>query len=162
MRAGVRRVRARLGARLRDDRGSLTAVVVLWTPIVILLAAFVVDMGFLVSQRNHASDLAEQAARRVADDLNAQKLRAGVYEINTDTGGGCKTDAQDYLASSGADLGSTVVTDCTVGPPPAGAPPAAVTVTVTVKITYRPLFAGFVMSGPVTVTEQGTAHPVTG
>jgi Flp pilus assembly protein TadG len=155
-------VRARLGARLRDDRGSLTAVVVLWTPIVMVLAAFVVDMGFLMSQRNHASDLAEQAARRVADDLNPVKLRAGQYALNTDFGGGCMTDAKDYLASSGADLSTTSVTQCTVTPPGLGDPPTDVTVKVIVQFSYQPLLAGLFVSGPITIREQGIAHPTTG
>lgn len=153
---------ARLRDRLGDDRGSLTLVVVLWTPILMLLTAFVVDMGFLISQRDRAADLADQAARRVADDLDKGSLRAAnpTYRINVDTNGGCMTDAQGYLASSGVDPGTAVVTSCTVSG--ASADPLAVTVNVTVQLTYKPLFAGLVMTGPVTVTEKGAAHPATG
>jgi Flp pilus assembly protein TadG len=163
-RLGVR-LRDRLGVRLRDDRGSLTAAVVLWTPVVLLLTAFVVDTGFLISQRDRAADLAEQAARRVADDLNVTALRQDPpsYKVNTDTDGQhCLTDATDYLNASGVDPATTVVSDCVVVVGADPAQPADVTVNVTVHLSYRPLFAGIVMSGAVTVTGKGTAHPVIG
>jgi Flp pilus assembly protein TadG len=156
---------ARLGERLRDDRGSLTAAVVLWTPVVLLLTAFVVDTGFLISQRDRAGDLADQAARRVADDLNVADLRQATpsYVVNTDSDGvHCLTDARDYLDASGADPATTVVADCYVTTDPAAASPDNVTVHVVVHLSYRPLFAGMVMSGPVTVTGNGIAHPTIG
>ena len=163
MSTGIRRTLA----GLRDDRGSLTAAVVLWTPVVLLLTAFVVDTGFLISQRDRAADLADQAARRVADDLDPAGLRQAppTYIVATDSDGiHCDTDARNYLAASGADPATTVVSDCVVrtGPGAGNGNPANVTVTVTVKLTYRPLFAGMVMPGPVTVTGYGTAHPVVG
>lgn len=156
---------ARLRGRLGDDHGSLTAITVLWTPIVMILAAFVVDTGYLISQRDRAADLADQAARRVADDLNPADLRSAPpsYVVETDADGvHCLTDAKNYLASSGADLATTEVSDCVVTTGAAAGNPADVTVTVTVHLTYRPLFLGMVMSGPVTVTGNGTAHPVVG
>lgn len=155
---------ARLRDRLGDDRGSLTLAVVLWTPVVMLLAAFVVDMGFLISQRDRAADLADQAARRVADDLDPGALRATPqsYVVQTDADGvHCLTDARNYLAASGVDA-ATEVSDCTVQTGAGAGNPANVTVTVTVHLTYKPLFAGLVMAGPVTVTGKGTAHPVIG
>lgn len=156
---------ARLRRRLGDDRGSLTVAVVLWTPVFLLLAAFVVDMGFLISQRDRAGDLADQAARRVADDLDPAALRSSTYIVETDSDGRhCLTDARNYLASSGVDPATAVVSDCTVDPATgAGAGnPANVTVNVTVLLTYKPLFAGLVLTGPITVTGHGTAHPVVG
>jgi len=156
---------ARLRRRLGDDRGSLTLAVVLWTPVLMLLAAFVVDMGFLISQRDRAADLADQAARRVADDLNPGALRSAPpsYVVETDSDGvHCLTDARSYLASSGVDPATAEVSDCTVQTGAGAGNPANVTVTVTVHLTYKPLFAGLVMTGPVTVTGTGTAHPVIG
>ncbi|WP_194891691.1 pilus assembly protein TadG-related protein [Catenulispora pinisilvae] len=176
MKVGIRRVTARrraqgarsgrrLLAQLRNDRGSLTVAVVLWTPVVMLLTAFVVDTGFLISQRDRAADLADQAARRVADDLNLASLRQTPpsYVVNTDADGvHCLADARNYLAASGADPDTTVVSDCVVTSGAGNGNPANVTVTVTVRLKYRPLFVGMVMSGPVTVTGDGTAHPIVG
>ena len=44
--------------------------VVIWAPVVVLLMAFLVDVGLLISDRTQASDLADQAARRVAQDID--------------------------------------------------------------------------------------------
>lgn len=135
---------------------------VIWTPVVLLLTAFVVDTGFLISRRERASDLAEQAARRVADDLDVPALRQAQFVVDTDPDGGCLTDAQNYLDASGVDPATTQVSACVVAGNAGTTDPAQVTVTVTVHLSYRPLFAGMVLSGPVTVTGVGTAHPVDG
>ena len=54
----------------RNDRGSLAMAVVIWAPVVVLLMAFLVDVGLLISDRTQASDLADQAARRVAQEVD--------------------------------------------------------------------------------------------
>ena len=164
-----------LASRIRDDRGSLTAAMVIWTPVVLVLAAFVVDVGFLISKRDKADNLAEQAARRVADDLDQALLRpaTGVprMAINLDgtptvlvpgqPASNCFTDAQDYLTATGEQvtLLSCVVTG-NPQPPGAGAPVPVVTVTV--RMQSNPLFAGLVYSKPNTVTGTGTARPIGG
>jgi Flp pilus assembly protein TadG len=165
--------------RLRDDRGSLTAALVIWTPIFMILAAFVVDTGYLISRRDQVDNIAEQAARRVADDLDQSAIREnpvrlainldGPYNANTPATGTCVDDAKDYLAAAG--LSNVTVTSCTVtGNPPPQMQPAPVpppvlsvpTVTVTVQMPSNPLFLGLVDSQPQTVTGTGTATPVIG
>jgi Flp pilus assembly protein TadG len=167
-----------LAEKIRDDRGSLTAAMVIWTPVMLVLAAFVVDVGFLIAKRDTADNIAEQAARRVADDLDQAVLRAPVtppdtprMAINVDAttkvlvpgqpASNCYTDAQDYLNATGEQvtLLSCVVTG---NPQPPGANAPVPVVTVTVRIQSKPLFAGLVYSKPNTVTGTGTARPVGG
>jgi len=163
MRRLANRFRQRL-ERLRGDRGSLSVAVVLWTPVVMVMAGFVVDIGFLISKREHAADVAQQAARRVADDLNKAGLYAQqqVIEVNETPGpgglGNCEEDARRYLQASGE---QATLVSCAITGTPGGVGAALQTVTVTIRITSTPLFAGFIQEGTNTVTATGTAHPLT-
>ena len=47
-----------------------------------MLAGLVVDGGLAISERQHAGDIAEQAARAGADDLDQNALRAGTYVLD--------------------------------------------------------------------------------
>ena len=145
--------------------------VVIWTPIMLLLAGFIVDMGGLISSREHVSDVAEQAARRVADDLDSGSLRHNPpwLVVNVGAAGDCKADAQDYLANAGEPATTTIVS-CVVTNNPV-APAAANTanqpqplpvVTVTVRMPFNPVFVSVVSSGANTVQGTGTASPVPG
>ena len=161
-----------LAERLKDDRGSLTAALVIWTPIFMILAAFVVDTGYVISRRDQADNIAEQAARRVADDLDQSAVREdpvrlainldGLYNPNTPVTGPCMDDANDYLKAAG--LTNVTVVTCIVNgnPQPPPAAPSIPTVTVTVKMPSNPLFLGLVDLSPITVTGTGVARPVTG
>jgi len=173
------RIRERVSELPRDDRGSLSVAVVIWTPIVLVLCAFVVDVGFLISNREHANNLAEQAARRVADDLNQAMAHqyGGTMRVNVDDptsndpasttrNGTCVTDAKDYFTATG-----TAVTDhvdlatiqCTVTNNPTTANLAAqARITVTLRMTYRPLFGGILVGDTATVEATGTASPISG
>lgn len=164
---------AALRAALRGDRGSMSAAVVIWAPLVLLLCAFVVDIGSLISDRSHASDLAEQAARRVADDLDQAVLHEGNGEqlVDLDADGTCRTAARQYFQDNGAIGGGgpamTGVADvdlstltCTVedNPTPQN-PDSRATVTVTIRMKYHPVFLGALLSGDPTVVGRGTASP---
>ena len=68
----------------RSDRGTLSLFVVLLTPAVVLLAGLLVDGGIAINARERAADVAQQAARAGANDLNVTALRSGRVELNQD------------------------------------------------------------------------------
>jgi len=70
------------GLWCRDDRGTLSLFVVLFTPVVVLLAGLLVDGGIAINARERAADVAQQAARAGANDLNVAALRSGRIELD--------------------------------------------------------------------------------
>lgn len=65
------------------DSGAAAVLLVLLTPVFLALAGLVLDGGRAIAGRQHAADLAEQAARAGAQNLNVTALRAtGVDTIN--------------------------------------------------------------------------------
>lgn len=153
----------------RDDRGSLAMAVVIWAPVVVLLMAFLVDVGLLISDRTQASDLADQAARRVAQDIDRGWIKThnilgpkdeipGI-RINVDPAGDCMPDAQQYLIDN--QIGDTTITSCRVaGNPTEKDLYVNPRITVTLQMQYKPLFVGFALKGDSTVTGTGSATPV--
>jgi Flp pilus assembly protein TadG len=70
-------------ARRRDD-GAITILVLLLTPMLLALAGLVWDGGLAITARQQAADLAEQAARAGADQLDLDAARAdGTDRIDT-------------------------------------------------------------------------------
>lgn len=69
-------VRRRLRGLPLADRGSGAAAVIIFAIVFMALAAFVVDGGLSISKRERAADIAEQAARYAAQDINIEQLRA--------------------------------------------------------------------------------------
>lgn len=160
-----RRIRLRAGSRTRGERGSLSVVTVLWSLVIVMVAALVIDGGLAISQRERAADLADQAARAEAQNLDLGNLRQhGTATIVNDD---CQR-ATAYLknlnvlktvnAGASAALDTTFGNEgvnrshdgCELGP--------GNTVTVSVNITYRPLvFDPIFGGGSITVNETGTA-----
>jgi Flp pilus assembly protein TadG len=152
----------RIRPRRRDERGSMTVFVVLWSLVIVMVAALVIDVGLAISQRERAADLADQAARAEAQNLDTGSLR--------DTGGAVIDDdgclrATHYLqnAASSVHYGTASLDTgfgtggCQVNQP--GTPGNSVTVSV--HLTYAP-FVFDLFSGTVTVTETGTAKAAAG
>lgn len=160
----------RLRAALRNDQGSLSMAVVIWAPVVVLLMAFLVDVGLLISNRTDASDLAEQAARKVAQNVDQAWLKThntqgpngedpGI-KVNADPNtGDCTPTAKQYLVDNG--IHDATITSCQVtGNPTAQNLYVNPRITVTLQMQYKPLFVGFALKGDSTVTGTGTATPV--
>ncbi|GAA3981675.1 hypothetical protein GCM10023085_74980 [Actinomadura viridis] len=57
------------------DRGTIAMYVVLFTPAVFLLAGLLVDGGLAIHARQRAADMAEQAARAGANEIDTDALR---------------------------------------------------------------------------------------
>ncbi|GAA2012814.1 hypothetical protein GCM10009839_04170 [Catenulispora yoronensis] len=162
--------RERLRAALRDDQGSLSMAVVIWAPVVVVLMAFLVDVGLLISDRTDASDLADQAARKVAQNVdqgwlkthNVRSLKGENPGIMVDvdpTTGDCVPIARQYLVDNG--IQDATITACRVdGNPTEQDLYVNPRITVTLRMQYKPLFVGFALKGDSTVTATGTATPV--
>ena len=133
----------------KGEDGAITVLVLLLSGALLATAGLVWDGGLAISARQRAADLAEQAARAGADDLNLDATRSagsstsdGTEQIDTSRAG---RDACHYL---------------TVAAPKAG---CAVTVTataVTVTVTLHNPTALLGLIGVHTMTTHGRATAV--
>jgi Flp pilus assembly protein TadG len=136
--------------RLRlDDRGSGAGAVIIFTLVFLSLSAFVIDGGLSISKRERAADIAEQAARYAAQDIDKEALyeNQGTAPINfQDCDARVKTFARE-MDMSNADIAGT---HCVAAD--------AQQVQVEVQLTYEPVFTGMFYGGAVVVHGQATAE----
>lgn len=148
MRAWVATRRERL-----DDRGSGAGAVIIFAIVFLTLSAFVIDGGMSISKRERAADIAEQAARYAAQDLDTE----GIYEgakgapINYEN---CGARVQAYARSTGMRGGDVAATHCVTA--------NADQVEVEVQMTYSPVFTGMFYGGDVTVHGRAVAENAVG
>ena len=130
-----------------SERGSGAIFAIFFTMIVLVLASLVIDGGTALSMREQAANIAAEAARKVAGNIDQKALRAGVIQIDP---GSCTTLADQVTAAYGAGT----VTGCTVD---------GRDVTVTVRLTYRPLLLGALRpSETLTASAAATVHLAAG
>ncbi|QFG26998.1 pilus assembly protein [Actinomadura sp. WMMB 499] len=123
--------------------------VVLFTPVVFLLAGLLVDGGLAIHARQRAADMAEQAARAGANEIDLAALRATGDPVLDP--GRARAAACELLRAYGDEV-TGARCDASTG-----------AVTVTVQIDVRPQFlAVFPGFGEFTMTSDATARPVTG
>ncbi|MFD4504515.1 TadE/TadG family type IV pilus assembly protein [Streptomyces sp. GbtcB6] len=136
--------------RLRlDDRGSGAGAVIIFALVFLTLSAFVIDGGLSISKRERAADIAEQAARYAAQDIDLDKLyeNQGDAPINfQDCDARVKTFAREMDMST-ADIAGT---HCVAAD--------AQQVQVEVQLTYEPVFTGMFYGGAIVVHGQATAE----
>jgi len=152
--------------RQRDERGSFTLFTILWSFLILLLAALTIDGGLAITQRERAEDIADEAARAQAQNLNQGQLRgSGQADINL--GDGCGL-AKAYIADAAPSVnyGTASFVSCGYVPVAVRVPGAAGTVetqavNVVVQLTYSP-FVFDIFGGTITVTESGTAFAQAG
>jgi Flp pilus assembly protein TadG len=140
MGATSRSLRRALAGR-RVDRGSVSLWVVIFTFTTLALLVLVVDGGQTMNAKSRAADIAEQAARAAADDLNVGDLRTGRGTVQL-VGNACDLRTgpaaqlvADYAASvPGA---SATLTGCTSTVTDVGGTPS-LTVTAKVQFSVRP------------------------
>jgi Flp pilus assembly protein TadG len=123
------------------DRGSVSLWVVIFTFTTLALLILVVDGGEAINAKSRAADIAEQAARAAADDVNVAGLRTGTGTVSL------SANACDMRQGPAAQLvteyargvpGATAaLTECTPSTTNVGGT-AAVSVTATVQLTVRP------------------------
>jgi Flp pilus assembly protein TadG len=149
MRNAVRMWWSARGARL-DDRGSGAGAVIIFALVFLSLSAFVIDGGLSISKRERAADIAEQAARYAAQDIDREALyddAGGPAPINyQDCDARVKTFARQ-MDMSGADIAAT---HCVAAD--------AEQVQVEVQLTYMPVFTGMFYGGDVVVHGQAVAQ----
>lgn len=136
------------------DRGSGAIIVVFFAVVVLGLAAFVVDGGLSVAQRERAADIAEQAARYAAQDLDEEALREGDATGAPINYGNCASRVADYVAQVSEGPGDVSSYGCDTA--------TAQRVTVRIQLSYQPVFIGFFYDQPLTVEATATAEAHTG
>ena len=137
------------GVRL-DDRGSGAGAVIIFTLVFLSLSAFVIDGGLSISKWERAADIAEQAARYAAQDIDRDALyenEGGPAPINFEN---CNARVKAFareMDMTGADIGAT---HCVAAD--------AQQVQVEVQLTYSPVFTGMFYGGDVTVHGEAVAQ----
>ncbi|TYB49900.1 pilus assembly protein [Actinomadura chibensis] len=122
---------------------------VLFTPIVFLLAGLLVDGGLAIHARQRAADMAEQAARAGANQIDADRLRATGRPVLDP--GRARAAACDLLASY---RDQVTASSCDADDQE---------VAVSVQITVRPQLLGIIPGfSEFRLTSGATARPVTG
>jgi Flp pilus assembly protein TadG len=130
------------------DRGTVGMYVVLFTPAVFLLAGLLVDGGLAIHARQRAADMAEQAARAGANEIDTEALRrTGEPVIDPAR---ARVAACDLLAGYDTEItGSRCAAD-------------EEQVDVTVQLTVRLQLLGIVPGmSEFTMTSTASAQPVT-
>lgn len=104
----VRAAMARARRRRRDERGAISAMIVTLIVMLFVLAGLVVDGGFAINARERVYDDAEQAARRGANQIDLETLRATGEVVILE--GQARQLATDYMIQRGYDAGRVNVT----------------------------------------------------
>lgn len=150
------RLRGGLAARTNrlDDRGSGAGAVIIFAFLFMALAAFVVDGGLAISQRERAADIAEQAARYAAQDTDKDALYEGQLDFEAPIRHeNCDRRVQEFMAHVTVHNGEVESAECT--------DEDVDFVEVEVVLTYRPLLTGLALSGPLEATGHARAEPRT-
>lgn len=133
-----------------DDRGSGAGAVIIFALVFLSLSAFVIDGGLSISKRERAADIAEQAARYAAQDIDKEALydnEGGPAPINfQNCDARVKTFARE-MDMNGADVAAT---HCVAAD--------ADQVEVEVQLTYSPVFTGMFYGGDVVVRGRAVAE----
>lgn len=130
---------------MSDEHGQVTLFVVLAVVAMLVMAALVVDGGYVLAARRRAIDEANGAAR-----AGAQAVAPSAYRSSADVvvdPAAATTAAQDYLAAAGH-RGTVRVTGDQVA--------------VRVSFAQPMALLGIIGIGAVTVTGQGQARSVRG
>ncbi|MCL7424168.1 Tad domain-containing protein [Streptomyces sp. NPDC057798] len=133
-----------------DDRGSGAGAVIIFALLFLSLAAFVIDGGMSISKRERAADIAEQAARYAAQDIDREALydnEGGPAPINFEN---CDARVKAFareMDMTGPDIAATHCVAADVNQ-----------VQVQVQLTYSPVFTGMFYGGDVTVRGEAVAE----
>jgi uncharacterized membrane protein len=127
----------------RNERGTVTAFVVIMTLALVVMAGLVVDGGYTLAARRRAFNEADAAARAGAQALDEAALRStGVVRLRPDL---ARTLAEEHLRDAGVS-GEVEVTDTLV--------------TVRVTTTQDMAMLGMVGVGALTIDAEGSARAV--
>jgi Flp pilus assembly protein TadG len=127
------------------ERGSATIFVVGFAIVLFACAGLAIDGGRAINARDRATDVAEQAARAGADQLDKGSLRNGGAVVLDQAA--AQTRAESFVLAA---LYTPRVTF------------AAGAVTVRASATYRTALLGIVGINTIDVSGVATANPATG
>ncbi|RZB17823.1 hypothetical protein StrepF001_18595 [Streptomyces sp. F001] len=133
-----------------DDRGSGAGAVIIFALVFLSLSAFVIDGGLSISKRERAADIAEQAARYAAQDIDREALYDNV-------GGPAPINFQNCNARVKAFAGEMDMTGADIAASHCVAANAQ-QVEVEIQLTYSPVFTGMFYGGDVVVHGQAVAE----
>jgi Flp pilus assembly protein TadG len=122
------------GRRAGSDRGSAAIIVVVFALTLLVLAGFVVDGGLSIANRERAQDVAEQAARYAAQDLDEDALREGTGEAPINHAN-CESRVADFVEKIQLTSASIIDQECeNLG---------TNRLAVVIVVQYQPIFASF-------------------
>jgi len=130
------------------DRGSATVFVVGFAIVLFACAGLAIDGGRAINARDRVNDVAEQAARAGAGQLDDASLRAVDGSIVLDQGA-AEAEARRFVNQSNPEY--TVLPTAGTG-----------SVTVRVEWTYPTVILGIVGINSIPVSGTATAGPATG
>jgi hypothetical protein len=137
------------------QRGSIAVFTVVFAVAVVLLTALIADGGIAMNAKERAADIAEQAARAAAGNIDIARLRAsGTAVIGPDACGLAATLVSRYSTDdrSGVDaVTGATMTGCLA---PAGSDTANVDVSITTRPLVGGIFGGFTETARETATAQ--------
>ncbi len=136
------------GARRGRDAGAMSVFVIGMSLVLFGVAGLAIDVGRVINARDRAYDVAEQAARKGADQINVTTLRvSGVVVLDQGQAGAA---ARSYVSSnSGYSLDGPITTTAT-------------TVTVPLKATLPTSLLSLVGINDLDIKASATASAVTG
>lgn len=139
-----RRWRVRPAGRAAE-RGSATIFVVGFAVVLFAGAGLAIDGGRAINARDKATDVAEQAARVGADQLDLVALRRGGAVVLDQ--GAARARADDFVRVAGYAPTTTTAVN---------------SVTVRASATYRTALLGIIGINSIDVSGIATANPATG
>lgn len=131
-----------MSQQTRTDQGSISIWLVTSSVVMMMLVGLAVDLGGQVHAKQRAHDIAAQAARTGAQQVQSAPAVTGDY-LAIDIAA-AKNAAREYLSAAHVS-GTVKVTD-------------AETLTVEVTDVYTPRFLGAIGIGDLTVTGEGSAR----
>lgn len=126
--------------KVRSEEGSISTWAVLGAVVLAICVGLAVDLGGQIHAKQHAYDIAAEAARTGAQQVSADVMTSQSIAVDP---AAAYWAATDYLTASG--LSGTVDT-------------TGDQVTVTVHDTYRPVVLGSIGVGPLHVSATASAH----
>lgn len=128
--------------RRRDERGSVTVWLAMFSLVVLVMIGLVVDGGGKVRTQQRAQDLAAQAARIAGEQLQPDLAISGQAALVQTSQ--ARRAAQTYLTAAGV-TGTIIIR-------------ANRTITVQVADHYQPVFLNLIGVGRLDVTATATAQ----
>lgn len=145
-------IRLAAAARRNGDGGSLTLFLVFFAISALILLALLVDGGIAINAKERAANIAEQAARAAANDVNVGLLRAPNPRVVIGANA-CAAAASVVARYPTGSHMNVSMSGCM-------APVGGTTATVEVSVRTSLIFGFF--PGGFTMTSRASATPVCG